>query len=136
MSTRRNRQRAVPPLPPLLVRLIHAARQAPDDPFERTGHADALVDLWEWASVMVPVRGVLAPADPEDMKTIQDIAMRHLELRKARKALRKALAAVPSFEERDEIDSARTWVQSVSDDVYYYAGLVCGVTLASLAERS
>ena len=132
MSTRRSRKEQPVRLPPLLVCLIHAAKHAPDEPASRPGHDAALTDLARWALVRVPSEGVLAPDDSHAFMTIQRIARRHLQLGKARKALKHALSTIEPFETRDAIESATNHVQSVSDTVHYYAGLVCGITLMQL----
>lgn len=130
MSTRSVRNPMVSPLPPLLVRIIYAARHAPMDSTDRSGHGSALADLGQWALIHVPSRGVLAPADEHAYKAIHDIAMRHLPYRDARKALRTALSSVGPVERRHDLESAQNWLRSVSDDAHYYAGLACGITLA------
>jgi hypothetical protein len=133
MATRRVRRENTGSLPPLLARVIHAARHAPPDPVDRTGHDAALRDLGRWALVYVPSNGVLAPCEDDAYKAIQEIATRHLQYRKARAAWSKALRAIDSSEQRNEVESAQNWMQSVSDDAYYYAGLACGITLADMA---
>jgi hypothetical protein len=133
MSARRARKEAAPKLPDLLLRVIHAARHAPYDPADRAGHDTVLRDLGRWALVYVPSRGVLAPSEDHAYKAIQEIATRHLEYGKARAAWRKALLAIEPFERRSEVESAQNWLQSESDDAYYYAGLACGITLADMA---
>ena len=132
MSTRRRRREQPDRLPPLLVCLIHAAKQAPHDPVDRTGHDAALADLGQWALVRVPTQGVLAPDDPHAFTAIQEIAKRHLQLDVARAEVKEALSAIESFETRDPIESAYNHLQSVYDDAYYYAGLACGITLMNL----
>ncbi|MGH9345858.1 MAG: hypothetical protein ACRD26_01195 [Vicinamibacterales bacterium] len=133
MSTRRVRNHLVPPLPPLLVRIIHAANKAPGDSTDRGGQGAVLADLGQWALVQIPSRGVLAPADEHAYKAIHDIAMRHLPYREARRAFRTALSSVEPVERRHDIESAQNWLRSVSDDAYYYAGLACGIILADLS---
>jgi hypothetical protein len=134
MSTHRDRNPVQWGLPPLLIRVIHAARHARADT-DRSGHDAVLTELARWALVSVPSRSVLAPADDHAYKSIQEAAMRHLQYGDARQALRKALSSVESLERRDAIESAQNWVQLVSDDAYYYAGLACGVTLAHISIR-
>ena len=133
MATRRVGKEKTVPLPPLLVRVIHAARHAPYDPVDRAGHDAALLELGRWALVYVPSRGVLAPSEDHAYKAIQEVAVRHLEYGQARAAFRKALQSIESIEQRSEVESAQNWLQSESDDAYYYAGLACGITLADLA---
>lgn len=52
MSARRDPD--VLPLPPLLARVIEAARFDPGNLAERTGHADLLEELSQWAVLYVP----------------------------------------------------------------------------------
>lgn len=120
-------------MPPLLVRVILAASHAPYDPVDRTGHDAALRELGHWALVYVPSHGVLVPSEDYAYKAIQDVATRHLQYGKARAAWSKALRAIEPIEQRSEIESAQNWMQSESDNAYYYAGLACGITLADMA---
>ena len=131
MSTRR-RNEEPPRLPPLLVCLIHAVKQAPHDPADRTGHDATLRDLGLWARIRVPSEGLLAPEGPHAFNAIEHIANRHLRLGEARAAVTQALSLIDTFETRDAIESAYNHVQSVSDVAYYYAGLASGVTLMHL----
>ena len=132
MSTRRRRGEQPGRLPPLLVSLIHAAKHAPHDPVDRSGHDAALAGLGQWALVRVLAQGVLAPNDSHSFTAIDDIAKRHLELDVARAEVKNALSAIVSIEVRDPIESAYNHLRSVYDDAYYYAGLVCGITFMSL----
>lgn len=133
MATRRVRKENTVSLPPLLARVIHAARHAPPDPVDRTGHDAALRDLGRWALVYVPSHGVLAPSEDDGYKAIQEIATRHLQYRKAHAAWSKALRAIESVEQRNDVENAQNWMQSESDNAYYYAGLACGITLTDMA---
>lgn len=132
MATRRIR-RTIPSLPPLLIRVIHAARVALYDDVDRTGHDAAVRELGQWALVQVPSRGVLAPSTDDAYKAIQDVATRHLQYRKARASFTNAVRAIESTAVRSDVESAQNWLQSESDTAYYYAGLACGITLADLA---
>ena len=107
MSTRRDRNAVNWSLPPLLIRVIHAARHASSDAVDSNGHAAVLTDLGRWALVTVPSRGVLAPADDAAYKIIQESAVRHLRYGEARQALRNALLCLKSLEQRDGIESAQ-----------------------------
>jgi hypothetical protein len=132
MSTRRPRKEQPDRLPPLLVCLIRAAKEAPHDPVDCTGHDAALADFGQWALVRVPTQGILAPDDPHAFTAIQEIAKRHLQLDVARAEVKEALSAVESFQTRDRLESAYNHLQSVYEDAYYYAGLACGITLMHL----
>ena len=132
MSTRRRRTEQPDRLPPLLVCLINAAKHAPGESADRTGHDAALAAFGQWALIRVPAQGVLAPDDPHSLTAIQQIARRHLQLDGARAEVKEALSAIEPFEARDSIESAYNHLQSVYDDAYYYAGLACGITLTNL----
>jgi hypothetical protein len=106
MSARRVSKDAAPPLPPLLLRVIHAARHAPFDPVDRAGHDAVLYELGRWALVYVPSRGVLAPCEDDAYKVIEDVGRRHLQYGKARAAWSKALRAIESVEQRNEVERA------------------------------
>jgi hypothetical protein len=125
-------------LPPLLVRIIEAAAARPDDSSPRKGHAAALAILGYWALKRVPARGVLAPDADVDYRAIEDVAGRYLRFRVAARALREVLAVAKTggvVAKVDEIDTAATWVRSISDNAYYYAGLATGVVFAEFAAR-
>jgi hypothetical protein len=130
MSVRRNSHPTVS-LSPLLIQIIHAARCAADASSDRVGHDRVVSDLSRWALVYVPSRGVLAPSDDDAYKVIEQTAMRHLRLNDARAALRKALDPLPSTS-RNDIEEVQNWIHASRDDAYYYAGLVCGITLAQM----
>ena len=106
MSTRRRRREQPARLPPLLVCLIHAAKHAPRDPVDRSGHSAALADLGRWALIRVPTLGVLAPDESHAFTAIQEIAVRYLQLDMARAEVNAALLAIESFEIRDPVESA------------------------------
>src|SRR5262245_25384120 len=101
MSTRRRRREQPDRLPSLLVCLIHAAKRAPHDSSDRTGHDAALAELGRWALIRVPSDGVLAPDAPDAFTAIQEIAKRRLQLDAARAEVKAALSAIESFETRD-----------------------------------
>jgi hypothetical protein len=81
MSARRDSD--VLPLPPLLARVIEAARSDPGKLAERTGHAGLLEELSQWALLYVPANGALAPDDEPAYKVIEAAAVRNLEYEKA-----------------------------------------------------
>jgi hypothetical protein len=133
MATRRVRKEKSVPLPPLLVRVIHAARHAPYDPVDRDGHDAAIRELGCWALVRVPSEGVLAPDDSHAYQAIEIVAREHLAMKEARAAVKKALSAIEPFATRDAVESAYNQLQSANDNAYYYAGPACGITLADMA---
>ena len=118
--------------PPLLGRVIEAARLDPHKLAERTGHAKLLEELAQWALLYVPANGVLAPDDEPAYKVIEAAAVRNLDYEKARRAFRQALESV-ELNNRSAIEEAYNWLQSGSDIAYFYAGLACGITLAHLS---
>lgn len=135
MSARRRVKRSSPsPLPPLLLRVIEAARHAGHQA-DFAGHDGMLEELGHWAVLYVPANGVLAPTDDAAFNIIERGAGRYLHYAAARKALGAAVRAVESSEQRGAIEEAQNWVQSESDNAYYYAGLACGLSLAELAAK-
>jgi hypothetical protein len=120
--------------PPLLVRVIEAARFDPDNLAARTGHAKLLEELSQWAVLYVPANGVLAPGDEPAYNVIEAAAVRNLDYERAREAFRQALESV-ELNDRNAIEEAHNWLQSGSDIAYFYAGLACGITLADLSAR-
>ena len=113
-------------LPPLLDRLIYAARKHGD-----RDRAAALGALGQLAVVALPCHGVFAPADEEALySAIEGVAARHLQFARIRKRRRTALEAITSIEKRDAVETACSEFQSVSDSVYFYAGLAFGIVLA------
>jgi hypothetical protein len=125
MPYRRSRTVAVAEWPPL--RQLVAAAQSECPP----GHAEALSELAALAVRKIPIRGLLDPTasgDDEMFAAIDAIALRHLELARAKAAWRQSLdAAELSFERRDEIErAARQWMD-VSDTAYFYTGLAFGL---------
>lgn len=128
MSRRRDRNRAGP-LPPLLVRLIHAAARN-----RQEGESKALRVFGELALIEIPARGVLTLNDAETDLIIDDVAQEHLGLRVPRQEFFRATAEVESVTHRDAIESAHSHFRSVSDRTYFYVGLAFGTTLAQITE--
>jgi hypothetical protein len=135
MARRGDRAYSIDLLPPLLIRIIEAAEQTAAASDTRKGHALALAAFGGWALTAVPARGVLAPGRDPDYQAIERIAEHHLSFRIAYRAMQQALLVMKGAPGLAELESAQTWVRSVSDDAYYYAGLAAGVTLAELASR-
>lgn len=133
MSRRRSRKDGG--LPPLLVRLIKAAKHSGEDAAgaDISSAPDALRELGALALWAVPIHGVFVPNHPDISFEIQRISKAYLGLDDARKELREALKVVEPFAERDAIESAHRRVRSVDDEAYFYSGLAFGITLASLA---
>src|SRR5437870_4750885 len=94
MSPRRVRHSDALPPPPLLARVIEAARFDPDNLAARTGHAKLLEELSQWAVLYVPANGVLAPGDEPAYNAIEAAAVRNLDYERAREAFRQALESV------------------------------------------
>jgi hypothetical protein len=115
-------------LPPLLVRLIEAAKDSGNN-----GSAEALRSFGALALIALPTRGVLVPDDNDIGMLIECGAREHLGLEDAKRAFRRAIKAVECFEARDAIESAHNQVQGASDEAYFYAGLAFGVTLADFS---
>ena len=122
-------------LSPLLVRLIDAAEHAREDAAGRDirGAAQALREFGQLALWALPIHGVFVPNNNDVSMIIERVAKQHMDWEEARGEVREALRAVESFAERDSIESAQNHLRAASDEVYFYAGLAFGVTLADLA---
>lgn len=124
----RHHSRKARSLPPLLVRLIEAAKDSGNN-----GGADALRSFGALALVALPTPGVFVPDDNDIGMIIERGGREHLGLEEAKRAFRRVIKAVERFEARDAIESAHHQVQGASDQAYFYAGLAFGVTLADLS---
>lgn len=123
-------------IPPLLARLIAAAKHRSSEHSSNRGTnsvAAALDELGGLAVWAVPVHGVFVPNNNDVGMAIERVARAHLAFDVARKEFRTALAKVGDTTARDDIESAHTHVQSISDEAYFYAGLAFGVAIASLS---
>ena len=117
-------------LPPLLDRLIYAEEHRGE-----SNRALALASFGRLALVTIPVSGVVAPADDEQLyKAIEGIARKELGYTALRDAIKLALGLVIEFRDRDAIEAAYNEFQSASDQTYFYAGLAFGVTLAEFSD--
>ena len=127
-----HRSRKAKGLPPLLVRLIQAAKDSAKDAEGRDirGAADALREFGALARWALPIHGLFVPNNNEVSTIVERVAKEHLDLEEARREFREALKVVEVFAHRDPIESAHNHVQSVWDEAYFYAGLAFGVTLA------
>jgi hypothetical protein len=87
--------------------------------------------------VTIPTSGVIAPADDEQLYVaIEDVARNYLGFTPLREAIENALGTVAEFDSRDAIESAYNASRVVSDQVYFYAGLAFGVTIARFGDAS
>jgi len=123
-------------IPPLLARLVDAARLHPrdeTDPLSGRRVADALHDLGVLALWAVPVHGVFVPNNNQVVMSIERVARAHLEIDRARRELGKALVQLREASDRDHVESACSQFQAASDEAYFYAGLAFGVTIASFS---
>ncbi len=112
----------------LLARLARAA-EASRDP----GVGEALREFGALALVAIPTCGVFVPNDNDIATAIEQVAKKHLGMEGARRSFREAAKMVEQLEHRDQIESAHTRVQGVSDEAYFYAGLAFGVTLSDFS---
>ena len=122
---------ALADLPVPVRRVIRAAQhECP------RGHAGALRDLTRLAARKAPARGIFDPSirGEEDLfKAIETIADRHLGHRASRAAWKRAMRrARLELDARDRIERAALHAQTVSDIVYFYAGLAFGLTWVSV----
>lgn len=121
-------------LPPLLARLIWAAKHADED----WGGGDisaiprALEELGTLASWVVPVHGVFVPTASDIRASIEQVARSRFHGKKALRELRAALDVVADFRQRDSISTALNNVRSAEGDAHFYAGIAFGITLAGL----
>lgn len=119
-------------LPPLLDRLVMAE--------EHRGASDralALAALGHLALVSIPTTGVIAVVDNEQMSVaIDEIARRHLGFTPLREAIKTALGTITNFDDRDVVETAYNASRDISDQVYFYAGLAFGITIAQYGESS
>jgi hypothetical protein len=124
-------------LPPLLVWLINAAKNAGKDAkgADIGGASEALRGFGALASRALPIHGVFVPKNPDICVEIERVSKAHLGLEPARREFRKALKVVEAFEQRNPIESAHTNLRSVEDEAYYYAGLAFGIVLASVPDK-
>jgi hypothetical protein len=119
------------PVPVPVRRVIRAAeRECPK------GHAGALRDLTKLAAGKAPARGIFDPTirgEQDVFKAIETVADRHLGRKASRAAWKRAIrrARLP-LEVRDRIERAALDAQTVSDIVYFYAGLAFGLTWVSI----
>jgi hypothetical protein len=129
----RHRSRKADGLPPVLVRLIRAAKHAGKDGegVDITAVPEVLRDFGALALWAIPVYGVFVPNRDEIGVAIARVAREHLGMDEARSELREALRAVERFEVRDPIESAVNHVLSVSDEAHFYAGVAFGATLSN-----
>lgn len=130
----RRRSREAKSLPPLLVRLIEAAKYAGEDAegADISGAPDALREFGELALWVLPIHGVFVPNNGDISLIVERVAKAHLGLEEAKRECRKTLRVVEDFPQRDAIASAYNHTQSVYDEGYFYAGLAFGITLANL----
>lgn len=124
---RSRRARSVLADAPLPLRRILVAAETECPP----GHAPALAAFTALAFRQVPARGLFDPGirdEPDLFAAIEAVAVKHLELGKARTGFRQALkeARLP-FEQADEVEQAAQQVQAVTDTAYFYAGLAFGL---------
>ena len=127
----RHRSRLAGEIPPALVRLIHAANRAGEDPGRRELRtaAEGLREYGALAVWVLPVHGLFVPNAEPVSGLIEQAAKRHFGLAEARRELREALKVVGPFEQREPIESAMTQVHAASDAAYFYAGVAFGAAL-------
>jgi hypothetical protein len=122
-------------LPQGLVRLIHAAKTSGinSEGSDISGVPDALRELGELALWALPIHGAFVANHNDIDVLITSVASEHLGLKEARREFSDALSGVELFEHRDPIESAHNHIHTISDAVYYYAGLAFGITLTDFS---
>jgi hypothetical protein len=128
MSPRRI-SKAAGTLSPTLVLLVKALEQQHAQSSDRRGEANALRALGELAVLQIPGRGVFAPNDGHLDNAIDEVAVKHLGFKVARKEFFGATSTVEPLAKRDEIETAANHLQSISDRAQFCAGLAFGITL-------
>lgn len=132
--SKRFRKKKSKRLPPLLTRLIWAAKQVKED----AGGADishvpeALKEFGAMAQWGVPAHGAFV-ATQEDIELIID---RAAKLRfgggDAKREFDEAVRIVEDFHQRDMIETSMSGVRAADSDAYFYAGMAWGITLACM----
>ncbi len=131
----RHRSRHAGGIPPVLVRLIQAAKRAGNDAEGRDirGAAEALREYGALALWVLPVHGLFVPNADRVSVVIDRVAKQQFGLDEARRELRDALKVVELFENREPIESAINRVQAVSDEAHFYAGVAFGAALTDFS---
>jgi hypothetical protein len=132
--SKRSRKKKSRRLPPLLMRLIWAARQVKEDAggSDISHIPDALMEFGAVAQWGVPAHGAFVATHPD----IEVIIGRAAKLRfgggEAKREFDEAVRIVEDFHQRDEIETAMNGVRAADSDAYFYAGMAWGITLASM----
>ncbi len=132
--SKRSRNKGSRRLPPLLRRLIWAARQVKEDAGggDISHIPDALKELGAMAQWGVPAHGAFGATQPD----IEVIISRAAKLRfgggDAKRKFDDAVRIVEDFHQRDGIESAMNGVRAADSDANFYAGMAWGITLASM----
>jgi hypothetical protein len=123
-------------LPTLLTHVVRSAEaERRRDAARWPGnHPAMLIDLARIVALSLPANGVLAPGD-QMCNDIDRIAQRHLNRRAADREFRAAVARIANIEHRDAIETAHGKLIEVSEVAHYYAGLVTGIALSTLARE-
>jgi hypothetical protein len=128
----RHRSRRADELSPLLVRLIEAAKRSGVDSegADISGVPEVLREFGALARWAIPVHGVFLPNNDEVVGLAARMARERLGMDEAKREFKNALNVVADFHQRDPIETAVNHLVSVSDEVYFYAGLAFGITMA------
>lgn len=132
MSKRRSRKKNRC-LPPLLRRLIWAARQVKEDAggVDISPVPDALKEFGAMAAWAIPGHGAFLASQDDVAKVIERNAKLRFGGAEAKREFDEAVRIVEDFRERDTIQTAMNGVRGADTDAAFYAGLACGITLAS-----
>jgi hypothetical protein len=134
--SKRSRKKKGRRLPPLLRRLIWAARKVEED----AGGADishipgALKEFGAMAQWGVPTHGAFVATQPDVEMIIGRAAKLRFGGGDAKREFDEAVRIVEDFHQRDEIETAMNGVRAADSDAYFYAGLAWGITLAWMPE--
>lgn len=129
MSKRSKKKRA---LPPLLVRLIQAAKEAKED----AGGVDlspvpgALKEFGALAQWGVPAHGAFVANEPDVTLAIGRAARIRFGGLNAKLEFEEAMRVVEDAGKKDAIETTVGMLRAADTDAYFYAGMAWGVTLA------
>jgi hypothetical protein len=134
VMSKRSRKKKSRRLPPLLMRLIWAAKQVKEDAggADISHIPDALKEFGAMAQWGVPAHGAFVATQPD----IEVIIGRAAKLRfgggDAKREFDEAVRIIEEFDKRDAIETAMNGVRAADSDAYFYAGMAWGITLACL----
>lgn len=121
-------------LPPLLTRLIRAAKKAKADAggVDISPVPDALKEFGATAVWGVPTHGAFVSNQPDVEVVVGRVAKLRFGGAEAKREFDEAISVVDEFDKRDAIETAMNDVRAADSDAYFYAGLAWGTVLACM----